>query len=249
MYRCLRKTKTMKVHTFTTRLIQLHNCPPYFPADCMGQIVTALPDDEVKDILYQAMPNTWRKILTVQGYNYQNRSFQEMSGFFITRVENLCTSAPPPAIRSLSRKKKKKTSKKQKAVTFEDSDDDSSEHEKPSSWKKFCQYRGKFSHSTDKCFKVKAQIKTAKSNKSNGYKQRGEKTCTKHVPFIILLYNIKQPIIHFFYTKRKFQLRILSSFTYKCNVMREALTKRKRFQSQSFRLCTIKFILTYKGLI
>ena len=51
MYRYLRKPKTMKVRTFTTRLIQLNNYLPYFPPDCIGQMVTALPDDEVKEIL------------------------------------------------------------------------------------------------------------------------------------------------------------------------------------------------------
>ena len=69
-------------------------------------MVTALPDNEVKEILYHAMPNSWRKKITEQGYNYLDRSFQKMSGFLETRVENLETLAPPPAIRSLSRKKK-----------------------------------------------------------------------------------------------------------------------------------------------
>ena len=57
MYRYLRKPKTMKVRTFTTRLIQLNNQLPYFSPDCIGQMVTALPDNEVKEILYHEMPN------------------------------------------------------------------------------------------------------------------------------------------------------------------------------------------------
>ena len=60
MYRYLRKSKTMKVRTFTTRLIQLNNYLPYFPSDYVGQMVTGLPGDEVKEILYHAMPNLWR---------------------------------------------------------------------------------------------------------------------------------------------------------------------------------------------
>ena len=87
-----------------------------------------------------------------------------MSGFFETRIGNLETLAPPPALKSLPRKKK--NSKKRKAVSFEDSDEDSSDNEKPSSRKKFCQYHGKCSHSTDKCTTLKAVIKKAKSNKS-----------------------------------------------------------------------------------
>ena len=49
MYRCLRKPKTLNVCAFTTRLIQLNNYLQYFPPDRVGQMVTALPDDEIRD--------------------------------------------------------------------------------------------------------------------------------------------------------------------------------------------------------
>ena len=68
--------------------------------------------------------------------------YSVMSGLFETRVENLETPAPSPAVRSLSREKKKK-SKKRKAVSFEDSDEDSSDDKKLPSKKKFYQYHGK----------------------------------------------------------------------------------------------------------
>ena len=60
MYSYQRKPNTIKVCTFTTRLIQLNNYLPYFPPDYVGQMVTGLPGDEVKEILYHAMPNLWR---------------------------------------------------------------------------------------------------------------------------------------------------------------------------------------------
>ena len=66
MYKYLRKPKTINVRTFSTRLIQLNNYPPYFPPDRVGKMVTALPDDEVKEILYRIMPNLWRKKMTEQ---------------------------------------------------------------------------------------------------------------------------------------------------------------------------------------
>ena len=50
------------------------------------------------------MPNSWRKKMTEQGYNYLDRSIQEMSGFFETRIKNLETPAPPLAVKSISRK-------------------------------------------------------------------------------------------------------------------------------------------------
>ena len=112
MYRHLRKTKTMKARTFIIRLIYLNNYLPYFPPDCVGQMITALPDDEVKEILYHAIPNFWRKKMTEQGYNYLDRSIQEMLGFFETWVEDIETPAPPLAVRSLPRNKDKKNSKK-----------------------------------------------------------------------------------------------------------------------------------------
>ena len=89
MYRYLRKSKTIKVCTFTTRLIQLNNYLPYFPPLRTGQMVTALPDDEVKEILYHAIPNSWRTKMTEQGYIYLDRSIQKMSVCFETRVEKL----------------------------------------------------------------------------------------------------------------------------------------------------------------
>ena len=99
MDRYLRTPQTMKVHTFTTRVIQLNNYLPYFPIDCERQMVTARPDNEVKEILYHTMPCLWRKKMTKQGYNFLDRSIQEVSGFFETRVENLETPAPCPMLR------------------------------------------------------------------------------------------------------------------------------------------------------
>ena len=116
----------MKLCTTTTSLIQLNNYLLYFPPDCVGQMVTALPDDEGKEILYYAMPNSWRKKMTEQVYNYLEKSIQDV---FETWVEYFETPSPPPAVKRLPRKKS--NSKKQKTLIFEDSDKDSSEDEKP----------------------------------------------------------------------------------------------------------------------
>ena len=61
MQRYLKKPPDMKVRSFTTRLIQLNTYLPYFPPDRPGQLVTSLPDDDIKEILYHAMPNMWKK--------------------------------------------------------------------------------------------------------------------------------------------------------------------------------------------
>ena len=64
-------------------------------------MVTALSDNEVKEILYHEMPNLWRKKMTKQGHNFQDRSIQEITGFLEIRVEYLETPAPPSAVRIL----------------------------------------------------------------------------------------------------------------------------------------------------
>ena len=92
----------------------------YFPSDRPGQQVTSLPDDDIKEILYHAMPNTWKKKMVEQGYNYLDDLFHSMAEFFGTRIENLEKSIPP-SVPSTNRKKTKKGSKKRNGVTFIDS--------------------------------------------------------------------------------------------------------------------------------
>ena len=51
MQRYLRKPPEMKAQAFMTKLIQLNThlpCLPYFPPDCLGHLVTSLPDDDIK---------------------------------------------------------------------------------------------------------------------------------------------------------------------------------------------------------
>ena len=57
----------MKVRTFTTRLLQSNAYLAYFPPDLVGQTVNPLPEDDVKEILYHAIPNMWIKKMVEQG--------------------------------------------------------------------------------------------------------------------------------------------------------------------------------------
>ena len=82
MQRYLRKPPDMKVKSFTTRLIQLDMHLPYILPDCPGQLVTSLPDDDIKEILYQAMPNIWEKKMVEQVYNYLVGPIYSMAEFF-----------------------------------------------------------------------------------------------------------------------------------------------------------------------
>ena len=113
----------MKVRSFTTRLIQLI---PYFPPDRPGQLVISLPDDDIKNILYHTVTNTWKKKMLEQGYNYLDGPIRSMAEFFETRIENLEKSITP-SVPSRNRKKSKKGFKKRKGMLFEDSDEASKE--------------------------------------------------------------------------------------------------------------------------
>ena len=99
--------------------------------------MVALPDDEVKEILYQAMPNLC--------YNYLDRSIKGIKYFFEIRIGHLEGPAPPPIVKSLPIINKNKTSTKWKASCYGDSIIHPLEDEKSSVRKKFHQYYGKYS--------------------------------------------------------------------------------------------------------
>ena len=82
----------MKTCFFTNSLAQLNNCLPYFPPDCMGQIVIDLTDEELKEIFCHIISNLWRKQMTKHGFEIQ--------------VENL--DAPASYVKKLYKKKKRK---------------------------------------------------------------------------------------------------------------------------------------------
>ena len=60
-----------------------------FPTDTEGQEAASLPADEIMDIIYYSMPNTWKNKMIEQGFHYVNSTIKEMTDFFETRVDNL----------------------------------------------------------------------------------------------------------------------------------------------------------------
>ena len=76
----------MKLWLFTTRLIHLNKYLLHFPPDLLGQLDTSLPDDDIKEILYHAMPYTWKKKLIEQGHNYLDGPIHSMAEFFKARI-------------------------------------------------------------------------------------------------------------------------------------------------------------------
>ena len=154
----------MRVWSFITRLSQLNTYLPYFLPDRLGQLVKSLPDDDIKEILYQPIPNQWEKKMVEQGYNNLGGSIHSMEEFFETRIENLEKSIPP-SVTSRNNKRSKKGSKKRKAVTFNNSDDE--DLNQGQKGKKFCQYHGTCRHTTDQCTMLKSLVKRAKQKKAN----------------------------------------------------------------------------------
>ena len=106
--RYLRKPPEMKVRSFTIRPIQLKMCLPYFLLDCTGQLVTSLPDDGIKEILYHAIPNTWKKKMAEQGYNLLDGPIHSMAEFFEITIENLEKSTHQVFLQETTNKTKKR---------------------------------------------------------------------------------------------------------------------------------------------
>merc|ERR1711966_427836 len=160
MRRYLKKPLGMKVRSFTTRLTQLNNYLSSFPPDSPGQLVEELPNQEVKELLFYAMPETWQNRMTEQGYNYLDVTVtvQNMADFFESRSENLEVKT---GIKK-AKKSNNKPSKKRKAVQF----DEESSEEKKSHRSKYCMFHGRCGHTIDQCTALKELVKSKKKNRS-----------------------------------------------------------------------------------
>ena len=159
-----------------TMLTKLHTYLPYFPPDQPGQLVTSLPDDDIKKILYHTMPNTWENKMVEQGYNYFNGVIHSMAEIFKTGIENLEKSIPP-SVPSRNKEISKKGSKKSKAVTFGDSKDEDSEEEYKG--KEFCHYHGTCGHTMDECTTLNSLVKQATQNKKENISRK--RKCTPNM--------------------------------------------------------------------
>ena len=184
MQRYLKKPPDMKVWSFTTRLIQLNTYSLYFPPDHPGQLVTYFHDDNIKEILYHAMPNTWEKKMVKQGYNYLDGPI-----FFETRTENLEKSIPP-SVPTRNNRKSKKGSMEKKLVTFDDADDEDSDEGHLG--KKFCHYHYACGHTKDQCTTLKALVKLAKQKKSKHFDKM--KRFTKHEINVMVQKQVKKAL-------------------------------------------------------
>ena len=187
MQRYLRKPPEMKVRTFTTRLLQLNAYLANFPPDWAGQTVNPIPADNVKEILYHTMPNTWKKKMVEQGYNYLDSSIQQMTEFFETRVENQEKSNSKKESKKNQGKQNHKKNKKRKHSSYGVSENMNSQGSETG--KTFCQYHGMCGHTTNECTLAKTLVQKKKLRK---YKANKERKYTKHEVNVLVERKVKK---------------------------------------------------------
>ena len=83
-----------------------------FSPDTEGRETAPLPADEIMDIIYHSMPNTWKNKMIGQGFNYADSTIKEMTDFFDTRVENLEPKEDRKKSSAAAKKSLKKIKKK-----------------------------------------------------------------------------------------------------------------------------------------
>ena len=153
--RFLKKPKDWTVREFVTRVQEINAYLIFFRTETQDA-AASLPEDELVEALYHAMPNSWRNTMVLQGFNYVNHTCIELLQF----CERLETLEPP------AEKKKKSTDKsttssgnKRKRVSFFDSSDDEGS-------RKYCLLHGYCAHTTNECEDIKPMISGLKKKKA-----------------------------------------------------------------------------------
>ena len=153
MRRFLKKPESMPVRTFVSRVQELNNYLLKFPTETNG-IAESIDQDELIETLYHAMPEWYRNLATVHGFNYVQHSIQEMIEFF-ERFENTSSGTHDKSTSSSTSTKK---SKKRK-VHFSDSEEDSDNDQK------VCLLHGKCAHTTEQCEDLKRLIREHRASR------------------------------------------------------------------------------------
>ena len=71
----------MKLCCFISRLQELNAYLEEFTLDTEGQETVLLPADVTMDIIYHSMPTMWKNRMIVEGFNYADATFKEMTVF------------------------------------------------------------------------------------------------------------------------------------------------------------------------
>ena len=87
MRRFLKKPRNYSVREFASRVQEMNQYLSVFPSETADP-ATCLPEDELKEVLFHAMPGTCRQEMTNQGFNYPNHTVIDLIQF-AERLESL----------------------------------------------------------------------------------------------------------------------------------------------------------------
>ena len=87
MRRFLKKPRSYSVREFSSRVQEINQYLPLFPSET-EEPARCLPEDELKEVLFHAMPSTWRQEMTKQGFTYPNHTVIDLIQF-AERLESL----------------------------------------------------------------------------------------------------------------------------------------------------------------
>ena len=163
MKKFIKKPRNMKIRTLVSRIQELNDYLPSFPPSVAGTDPTKLPDDEVKEIIYNALPSSWQIAMSTQGFDHPNEAIKDIIGF-CERYEILEEEPIPKSSKKESSKSSIK-SKKRKG-RFESSSEDSSEDSDTDY--KHCKYHAICNHTTEQCKDIKRLITDDKRRKHKG---------------------------------------------------------------------------------
>ena len=90
--RHLVKPRSLKLHSFISRLQELNaylaDCPP----DTVGQATISLSANKIMNIIHHSMLTTWENKMIEQVFNYADFTVKELTDFAETRVGNMETN-------------------------------------------------------------------------------------------------------------------------------------------------------------
>ena len=158
---CIKKPRDMKIRALVGRVQEMNNYLPSFPAPSPDVRPEKLPEEEIKEILYNALPARWQVAMTAQGFDYPNESVQRLTEF-CERHETLEEEPIPKKKRAKETTKSILKTKKRKVrfeLSSEESDDESIVAYQ------YCAYHGKCNHTTETCKDIKRLIKADKKRK------------------------------------------------------------------------------------
>ena len=161
MRRFIRKPNTMTTREYVARLTEINGYLPLFPPVKEGEAhPTALPQDEIVDLLEYGVPNSWQRSMILQDFNPLQHTVTEFVQF-CERLEQV--EANEGRGQANSTDQKPKASKAVKGNKHNNENKLNKKRKSPPDQSGGCMLHGEnCGHVTDDCFTLKAQAKRMK---------------------------------------------------------------------------------------